>query len=112
MVPMKWFRVLKNDCLLFLQKIIGCPNGYIPIHHIPIVGGYRVVSYEMGSYEWSSISLRYPLRWTATLASFSLSPLHEAVCLLESSILSTSMPEVVQLGSCPIFLPVELGSLT
>ena len=49
----------------------------------------------------------------ATHAPFSLSLMPEATYLLKYSILSaTSMPEVVELGSCPIFLSVEFGSLT
>ena len=45
-------------------------------------------------------------------ASFALSPMLEAACLLESPIISTLMPKVHELGSCPIFQHVELGSLT
>ena len=33
-------------------------------------------------------------------------------CLLKSLIPSTSMPEVAELGSCLIFLPFKLKSLT
>ena len=44
----------------------GSSTGYILIHYIPIVGGYMLDDYEMGSYEWPSMSLCYPLIYTLT----------------------------------------------
>ena len=44
-------------------------------------------------------------------ASFVLSPMFKVVYLFEYLIPPTSMPEVVEMGSCPIFLPIELESL-
>ena len=43
---------------------------------------------------------------------FALSPMPEAVHFLEDLVISTSMLEVVELGSCLTFLPAELVSLT
>ena len=49
------------------KKRITCPNGYIPMHYIPIVGGCMVDVYEMGIYEWPSTSLRYLIIYTLTV---------------------------------------------
>ena len=51
----------KRICLLLLQKEPDAPFMFIPIHYIPIVGGYMVDGYEMGGYKWPSMSLRYPI---------------------------------------------------
>ena len=50
------------------------------------------------------------MRWTATHASFSLSPIPKAFCLLLYPITSPLMPKVAELGSRPTFMPTKLRS--
>ena len=59
---MERFHVLSKLFVYYLSKSrTGSLFGYIPLHYMLIVGGYMVDGYEMGNYEWPSMSLRYSI---------------------------------------------------
>ena len=55
------FRVLSKECLLFLKKRIKSHFRVYPHALYTHRGGCMMNGYEIGVYEWSSMSLRYPL---------------------------------------------------